>query len=106
MNRELDSEAELARRFNWWWRGVFVGMRKELSELGSIAALWKWNEETEKLSVAEENVAEKDINALFGLLNLRRERSAFLYELQKRVAGRYEMGKAWIFLNERQRGAD
>jgi hypothetical protein len=31
------SDAELAHRFNWWWRGVFVDMKSKAKQFPPIA---------------------------------------------------------------------
>lgn len=87
--------AENARRFNWWWRGLFV--REEgptaigLSiDLKIIAPSIRWSKNP-------------DVGNTFRSRYAGFERSARLYELERRVVGKYGFEVPWIELKERWR---
>lgn len=102
VNPQLELEAKLAKRFNWWWRGVFVEVKAKVKDLGSLAGCLAPSGGAERSSGAEAAAGAERSGVLFGLLHLRRERSAYLYELGKRVSGKYEFAKPWILLTEAQ----
>ena len=86
---------ENARRFNWWWRGLFV--REEgptaigLSiDLKIIAPSIRWSKNP-------------DVGNTFRSRYAGYERSACLYELERRVEGKYGFEVPWIELKERWR---
>lgn len=93
------SDADLVKRFSWWWRGVFVGRKNKAKQLPPLATGVE-----ALLSGAEANFLGGQLDVLFGILNQARERSAFLYELGARITSKYEWGKPWIELTEDQKG--
>jgi len=92
------SDEDLAKRFNWFWRDIFVDMKSRAKQLPPIAPA------VEALHTgAEIDPFGEKWGVLFGLLNQARERSAFLYELQGRLTDKYEWEKPWIELTEDQK---
>lgn len=109
MNKPLEDE-QWSHRFNWWWRSVFVDAKtvgkdpQQWTEFSSLLNhLRTGNKPARRASGAPQEIQPSPIDGkLLGLLNQERQRSAFLYELCKRIKGTYEFNKPWIELNEVQ----
>jgi hypothetical protein len=109
---KTDPELDYAFRFRWWWRVVFQAPAPTVSMVEALQPFIRATQhllgenppapETSRCPESQSECApEFPINPrLYGILNQRRERSAFLYELGGRVTGKFEFGFAWIELDE------
>ena len=112
MSATLDEE-ELAKRFNWWWRSVYVGAKDSEEPSLYFRQIHEWaakvlnddQGESEALSIRPQAPALAKPGKLLGLAWKKRERSAFLYELDRRMTGKYLLKKPWIDLSEKQQKA-
>jgi hypothetical protein len=102
------SDDQYAERFNWWWRGVFVNVSGNALdswlELNALVPA-RLFEEAGVPPPASPPKAKQGcgLGFLFAAMNKPKERSAFLYELKKRIDDKYEFKKSWIELTEGQR---
>src|SRR5262249_15686177 len=91
------SDEDCAIRFHWWWRGLFVTTTSRSLAIGLdlpvetvIPRRIRWS-------------AKPAVGLVFRGCYSEHQKSAFLYEVEKRVTGVYRFGKPWIKLNETHR---
>jgi hypothetical protein len=82
------SETELVKKYNWWWRDHFVEPRAEQARGGSMYEIVQALQDGKTLDL-------KDVGPAFHALHIRYEWSARLYEMAKRLMGKYEFDKSW-----------
>jgi hypothetical protein len=86
---------ECAKKFSWWWRGLF-----EPGASHAIGATLSREMIFDRHTLVRPGV---DLGKAFRGAYRQRERSAYLYELEKRIRGQYRYAKPWIELDEKHR---
>ena len=105
------TDESLTKRFEWWWKSVFVDAKKlgnypqNLTKAFGLPThlLSEDSEVSQASSKAWRKTKSPIPGQMLGLLWHTREQSAFFYELGKRITGKYEFEKSWIGLSEEQK---